>query len=46
MSNDNNLQILEKMLNENKNIIDLKVKKLQYKMDFGSTEIVVKMGLN
>jgi len=24
----------------------IKVKKLQYKMDFGSTEVIIKMGLN
>lgn len=41
-----NLPALEKMLNENLKKLSLKVKKIDYKMDFGSTEVVVKMGLN
>jgi hypothetical protein len=42
----NNIPSIEKMLNENLKQMSLKVKKLDYKMDFGSTEVVVKMGLN
>lgn len=41
-----NMPAIEKMLNENLKKASLKVKKLDYKMDFGSTEVVVKMGLN
>ncbi len=41
-----NLSILEKMLNENNKKKEIKVKKLNYKMDFGTTEVVIKMGLN
>ena len=38
--------VLEKLINEDLEKLAVKVKKLQYKMDFGTTEIVVKMGLN
>ena len=41
-----NLSILEKMLNENNKKKEIKVKKLNYKMYFGTTEVVIKMGLN
>jgi hypothetical protein len=41
-----NLQSIEKMLNENMKKKSVKVKKLSYKMDFGTTEVVVKLGLN
>lgn len=37
---------LEKFLNNDLEKIDIQVKKLQYKMDFGTTEILIKMGLN
>lgn len=38
--------VLEKLISEDLPKLDVKVKKLQYKMDFGTTEVVVKMGLN
>ena len=38
--------VLEKLITEDLEKVDIKVRKLQYKMDFGTTEIVVKMGLN
>lgn len=38
--------VLEKLISEDLPKMDVKVKKLQYKMDFGTTEVVVKMGLN
>ncbi|MFC1517240.1 hypothetical protein ACFL5G_01660 [Candidatus Margulisiibacteriota bacterium] len=38
--------VLEKLIAEDLEKVDVKVKKLQYKMDFGTTEIVIKMGLN
>lgn len=38
--------VLEKLITEDLEKINIKVKKLQYKMDFGTTEVVIKMGLN
>ena len=38
--------VLEKLIAEDLNKVDVKVKKLQYKMDFGTTEIVIKLGFN
>lgn len=40
------LSVLEKMLNDNNKKKEIKVKKLNYKMDFGTTEVVIKIGLN
>ena len=37
---------MEKFLSNDLDKIDIRVKKLQYKMDFGTTEILIKMGLN
>jgi hypothetical protein len=37
---------MEKFLTEDLEKLDIKVKKIQYKMDFGTTEILIKMGLN
>ena len=37
---------MEKFLTEDLEKMDIKVKKIQYKMDFGTTEILIKMGLN
>ncbi len=38
--------VLEKLISEDLQKVNIKVKKLQYTMDFGTTEIVVKLGLN
>jgi len=38
--------VLEKLISEDLPKLDVKVKKIQYTMDFGTTEVVVKMGLN
>ncbi len=46
MANNNNLPTIEKMLNDNFKKTPMPVKKLQYKMNFGATEVVVKLGLN
>ncbi len=37
---------LNKVLTKDLVSLNVKVKTLQYKMDFGSTEVVIKMGLN
>ncbi len=46
--NENNIaqSILEKLIEEHLPKLDIKVKKLQYTMDFGTTEVAVKLGLN
>lgn len=38
--------VLEKLIAEDLPKVDVKVKKLQYTMDFGTTEVVVKLGIN
>ncbi|MBU0579630.1 MAG: hypothetical protein KKA19_00485 [Candidatus Margulisbacteria bacterium] len=38
--------VLEKLISEDLEKVNVKVRKLQYKMDFGTTEVVIKMGLN
>ncbi len=41
-----NTNSIEKMLNDNMGKSPIKVKKIQYKMDFKCTEVIVKLGLN
>jgi hypothetical protein len=42
----NNQSDLNKVLTKDLVSLNVKVKTLQYKMDFGTTEVVIKMGLN
>ena len=38
--------VLEKLITEDLAKVKMQVKTLQYKMDFGTTEVAIKMGLN